>query len=380
MKKSDNGNIKKEISRDVISKSKTWINKIPKLTCDNIKVRHKEIYEYINKEYDNPGSRKSHIVSLITMLKKENIDDCEITQYQKEVNKLNILLMSEQEKQKLTTRQLENYVNYEDIVRRREEYRKVCEMKPKNNKINIIHLILSLYSYIPPIRLEYSDMKIISDDKNIDETKNYIMKSDSRYIVILNNDKVTKTYGKIRYDITGELKTIINRSLENYPRDYLLTIPNNSTIPLNRQINYYLKEAFSPLNVGIQMIRSAYITHMYAENKMNISEKKKLALQMRHSKDTADLYYNKIEVCGMDKKLDKITPKDKIEKKEYLRKYYAERKNSVKTKNKNKYEQNKYDILRRKIINRINKEDSNIKKETIKKYNIKYDETKQMWI
>ena len=110
-------------------------------------------------------------------------------------------------------------------------------------------------------------------------------------------------------------------------------------------------------------MRSIYITSKYDEG-LNYAGKKKLALQMRHSVDTASKNYYKI----IDKDDDE-EDKNNCENVKLELKYFKNKEKYL-LENKDKdYRKKRYDI-----IYNLNKNGYNPKKETINKFKIKHNE------
>ena len=97
-----------------------------------------------------------------------------------------------------------------------------------------MYLLLSLYTYQPPLRMDYNDMAIV---KTVPKNKklNYIWDNNGKYKIIIRNDKVIKSHGPLILDLNDTLNNIINDSLNSFPRDYILSTQNDGSKPLNKQ-------------------------------------------------------------------------------------------------------------------------------------------------
>jgi hypothetical protein len=131
----------------------------------------------------------------------------------------------------------------------------------------------------------------------------------------------------------------------------------------NTTLLNWLEKESKITGFNIDNIRSIYITSKYNEG-LNYAGKKKLALQMRHSVDTASKNYYKI----IDK--DDTDENEKDCENIRLELQYFKNKEKYLLDNKDKhYRKKRYDI-----IYNLNKNSYKPKKETIDKFKIKYNE------
>lgn len=121
------------------------------------------------------------------------------------------------------------------------------------------------------------------------------MEAEERQIhLILNHDKVIHAYGKAKFELPNDLANVLDKSLERFPRSYVLSLIKDGTKPAGKQnFERLLHTAFAPKRVSIDLLRSAYITEKYNHTKMTLAQKEELAKKMRHSVSTADENYNK---------------------------------------------------------------------------------------
>ena len=152
-------------SPDYNMKISTWEKKLPELVQDNnykwIAKNHKKIYEYITTHYTNKNTLKGHISVLAGVLRA--LDTLPLIQkkYSKISTDLCLELQDESKKQELLPQRKQNFVFYQDIVKRRDQFRQLFEQNKSNNKNNLSWVLLSLYTIQPPVRMEYKDMEIV---------------------------------------------------------------------------------------------------------------------------------------------------------------------------------------------------------------------------
>ena len=294
-------------------KISTWKKNIPEIKKhDNdlkwIGIHHKKIYDYIKNTYHNLNSLKSHISILSGILKFLNIHPRYKKKYSLESTELSKKVQYISNNQELSQSRKQNYISFDDIVKKRDELKNLFFINPTHNKYNLMYLILCLYTYQPPIRQEYKDMKIIKIiPKN--KLKNYLLNNNGKYSVIIKYDKVIRSHGPINFELSETLNNIINESLLAFPRTYILSNLQNGNMPMTKSsFENLLYSCFDNKKIGVDILRSAYITHKYNDKNFNINMKNDLAKQMRHSYMVADSQYNKIINSDVRSSYDESMP------------------------------------------------------------------------
>lgn len=303
---------------------------------------------------------------------------------------------------KLDSDRIEHFVRYDNILSKRDEYRELFKDNPENRKVNLQYLILCLYTYQPPIRSDYDDMRVVKGIRpthRLDNNYLWFNGKTKKYTIILNNDKVSETYAHRNHsDIiieSSKLKNIINASLAAYPRRYILSLLRNPEEPLGYQnFRRILQEIWKEEGklVGVDILRSSYITDFYRK-RPTTKARKQLAIKMRHSAETADSVYNIIDdLDEIDqilipkntarvRKERKQKPEPTFDLKVWTKQYREKPKvrQSMRESRKKYYEKNKVLLLRKKIIRNL--DSGNVKnptEESIKKYNLK--STQGKWV
>ena len=105
-----------------------------------------------------------------------------------------------------------------------------------------------------------------------------------------------KFYGPDKIDIkSNELTNIIDDSLLNFKRDYILSLISNGKKAIGKQsFEKLLISCFENKHVTVDLLRSAYITDKYNNKSFSNRDKNELAKNMRHSASVANNIYNKI--------------------------------------------------------------------------------------
>jgi len=153
------------------------------------------------------------------------------------------------------------------------------------------YIISALYLLLPPVRLDYANMDIVTArDDMTDKDKNYLLNisRNTKYFYI-NEHKTSKTHGTLEIKIPKELNTILNNWLKINTSEYLLVNKSGSKMTAN-VLSKAITKAFLPSgkNISLNMLRKIYISeHIDLDI---IKKRKELADAMGHSVDTQTTY------------------------------------------------------------------------------------------
>ena len=361
---------------------------------------HSMLYNYMNKNFKNineynfinenkrklmsiiekntnwsSSSKESLFFMIARFLMIDNPSDKYVKLYQEAGFKLLQDNRAKENENKQDEKEIENYRPHDyfiDILN---------SINVDNIQTKIGHyqyLLLALLSYQPPLRTNfYVSAKIIRSMKENDKINNFIWisrKGSIKIFYIVNNDKVsnTKIYAMnknlsyIKLEDTNLIK-LINDSYEKYPREYLFEI-NDKPISQSTYLNW-LRKITEVSQINNDIMRSSYVNWFYEHNK-KLSDREELAHQMRHSVLTSQRNYLKVIEPEDTKEKPEIIQtteelKKEIEKlKEQLNKCQID-----KTIDKSKYNKNRKDV-----IYKINIKHVIPREDTLKKYNIIYNE------
>lgn len=256
------------------------------------------VYFYITDKDYNITTKRDYLIMFAVLLRKLGQYDAGDVVYSK-AKEYNEQYLKREVKQTLDENEKKNYIQYNELLKKVHEL--VNTYNNERTLKNIINvLILGLYVLHPPLRNDYNDMKIIYSDHDNDKKRNYFLidrttnTKEHLYYVIINKDKVSKTAGSIEIPITNSLlKSIIKVYFNEYAYDntYLFEDKKHKAYT-KRQIQYVINNMFEDKVLNVYNLRSAYISNFYKLN-LDYESRHDLALQMRHSKDTAELIYCK---------------------------------------------------------------------------------------
>ena len=154
-------------------------------------------------------------------------------------------------------------------------------------------VVVALYYYAPPRRLDYAPMEIIYTRDDDDGKKNYLLVlSKSKKYFIFNKFKTAKIYGKQEIQVT-------DKKLNKLLNDWLVVIGdkksnsflfNSKNQPLSSNgLGKLITEAYMPS--GISTVTVNILRHVYATEMVGVemidkeNDRKKIAKEMGHSKD-----------------------------------------------------------------------------------------------
>ena len=157
------------------------------------------------------------------------------------------------------------------------------------------YLVGSLYTSMPPIRLDYANMKIISKkeyDKLKDKKDNYlVIQNLKKKQFVFNDYKTFSKYGSKIITVPDEINAILNVWLFHNKTGFLLLDNNNK--PMSRvTLSRYLTKIFAPTgkNISVTMLRHIYLSDQFPAQAQKMKD---LADQMGHSVATQQNIYVK---------------------------------------------------------------------------------------
>jgi len=155
-------------------------------------------------------------------------------------------------------------------------------------------LIYALYTFIPPRRLEYSNMIIKENDINLDNNFNYIIIENNDPIkFVFNNYKTNKIFGQQIYNIEDNIKElIINHIIFNKKENNNLLF-NYKSNNFGKKITNIFKKIYNE-NISVRWLRMSYASYIRKNNLTN-NELKIISEKMAHSLET-NSRYNKIKM------------------------------------------------------------------------------------
>jgi hypothetical protein len=185
--------------------------------------------------------------------------------------------------QQPTQKQADNFVSWDNLIEFRDAYYK--DMSP------IQRLLLALYTYIPPVRADYTPMRIINrKPTTFEEGHNYLVWNSQPYF-IFHAYKTASRYGdkyvKIPAALKRELSLYLNTFIDN---EYLFEGKGKPWSPARLSVEVRkIFQQFHQMDTGINLIRHAYLTKYHAGQKP-LEELQKVASAMMHGPMLSQAY------------------------------------------------------------------------------------------
>lgn len=232
------------------------------------------------------NSRKVFYIAIVSTLKTAGLFPDALAAYKGKMDELNQTVAASSFDQVLTPEEAEKFV----------EWPKILEVLPKlEAEVSDLeslqdYLIASLYTLMPPVRLDYAEMKIVSAEPEKPDT-NYLIMSKKPYF-LLTQYKTARKYGATRLLIPKELLTVINEWLSmNNSEDFLISPNSNKPMPpweLGKTVTRVFKKHLGK-DVGVNVLRHSYITWM-RKDEMKIKTSADLSKSMLHSVGMSHMY------------------------------------------------------------------------------------------
>lgn len=264
-------------------------------------------------------------------------------------------------KSKLTEKEIDNYVCYQDLVRMREKLYKEWQMikavqlsgsrggvtREMKLKANMKHLIVALNVLIPPLRKTWTQFSNKHGDKvdmelwkkKTPPPNNYVNylweKTPGSYTLVINYDKIeakrTDKYQKERQEIEladeipnvtqgRELNKILKQSFEEFPREYVIigvrSAGSDQRPMIGSSYDKIIKSLFPQKEMNQNLLRKAYINYYHRQN-LDEETLETIADRMRHTVSVARAKYLKVNIpkcaeLGKAPALKPVKPREPI--------------------------------------------------------------------
>jgi len=125
------------------------------------------------------------------------------------------------------------------------------------------HLLLSLYTYLPPLRADYFEVAINPTPAK-QKDANFVLLNTDPATLTVRDFKTAAKYKEINHDLPQPLITTIQASLKTDPRHYLFVMPTDRTRPYDRNgfskwANKELKQIFK-VPITLTTLRHLYVS------------------------------------------------------------------------------------------------------------------------
>ena len=272
-----------ELAENTKANLKAVLNKLNK---NNIK-NSNELYNFLlNIRQDTKqGTFYSYVSSILSLMGKDIIQKgLYYEKIQALLNELK-LLRDKNRTTEPTNKQAHNFIELVELQK------KVSTIKDATEK-----LLVSLYVDIPPVRLDYADVRIVDKLKDIpveDDIQNYYAMRENT--IVLRDYKTKRIYGEYKYKLLPKHKALIKYIVSDTGQKYLFINPTTKLPYSNNKFGVYLTEVFKKYyNKPITLLdlRHIYASH-YSIEKYGLEKVKEVAGRMLHSAEENVVEYQK---------------------------------------------------------------------------------------
>jgi len=253
-------------------------------------------------------TQRNYVSAVLTALScRKDIDDNDETMliYKDHLKNLNDKYDEFIESHQKTQSQVDNWCSLTELDNIRKNYKKRIrnneyakkETLTHEEKINLTYyVIVSLYTLLPPVRVDYAPMKIITDINDDDNETNYLyIKSRNNKQFILNEYKTSKKYGKKIIDIPPELNSVINLYLKFHSSNNSFLFNSKGNYMTAKELTLLIPKAFSIYtfkNITLNLLRHIYISeNIQLKSPEQLKKEKDIADVMGHSLAIQQTYY-----------------------------------------------------------------------------------------
>jgi hypothetical protein len=292
------------------STKKVLLNVFGKKWMKVLKKEPKRVIKSLVKLYPNANTRKTYFSRIVRFLRDEEAGDDIIEKYVEMMNKYQAKVVAQIDAEKLTKNQDEKFLTWDEILDVRD---KLEEIKDESFKNYQNYLIVCLYTMLPPLRTDYTPMKVVERTPK-SKDHNYIMwtKHDPKFI--LNSYKTSWKYGeKVINKLPKDLVQVIREWFKtwNTKKKYFL-LQKDKQSPLSKddliqRIRSIFKK-YTDKQAGINILRHSFLSHVW--DTLTHGDRKKNAYIMGHSLGTQSSYIKERGKKKKSKDLDEKTNED----------------------------------------------------------------------
>lgn len=153
------------------------------------------------------------------------------------------------------------------------------------------HLIACLYTMIPPNRLDYTPMRWVSRKPATTEENYIVASSKGTHTFVINQYKTAESMGQLVYKAGAKLDRVLKAWRDAHPEDTHLLMSNGHVMTPNA-LGQKVKEIFreyAGVPAGVNILRHSYASFL-RKDELPLKKKQKIATQMGHSTQQAELY------------------------------------------------------------------------------------------
>ena len=255
--------------------------------------RSTEIIAYVESLDKSYASKKLYYAVLVSVLRDLKTGKTKLLRaaeaaYRAKMVEYNTRLAEIAQQQEMSEREIGIWLTWEDVLEAYRKLRAAAEENLQDKKLYRDYVILSLYTLVPPLRSDYSPVRITATD---DEQKdNKLLVDSSGVSFVLHNYKTAKQYGVQCITFPIELENIIRHWLSLETSGFLFSVNGKAASEswLSGQVRNIMLRLTGKAS-GINILRHSYITYM-RRGEQPVIVQNNLAASMLHSNGMSQLY------------------------------------------------------------------------------------------
>lgn len=197
------------------------------------------------------------------------------------------------EEQTLSEREKALWIEWPDVIKAWEKLKGEFEADPTNRKLHQEYAILSLYTLSPPLRADYTPIRITQQDDDLKDNK--LVVDASGMVFVLHQYKTQAKYGVLRISAPPALEDVLHVWLAVETSGWLFSVGGKtdrgdpcSSSWLSKKVGDIMTR-ISGKRAGINILRHSYISWR-RRDETPIKDSKALADSMAHSVGMSHLY------------------------------------------------------------------------------------------
>ena len=248
---------------------------------------HSAVIAWLDALKLSNSSKKSYLAAALSVVQK----DTELYNiYGKKMKSYSVAIKEVEQEQKTNPKQEEKWLSWDEIVAA------VEKAKPETPDFFALQdwVMLCLYTKMEaPLRADFAPMGVVSAlDFNDEEKGNWLKIDDTKAVIVLNEYKSFKKWGRQSFDVPEPLYHILWEWTQVHnPSGWLLVKENGEPYDegnLSQRVIRVMTR-LTGKECGISMIRHAFQTLMDKGEK-SIKDKERLARLMLHTVSVAETY------------------------------------------------------------------------------------------
>lgn len=203
--------------------------------------------------------------------------------------------------QEPTDKELDQKVSLSELIKMRDELKD--KLTEEFTKSDIVYVILSLCTYLPPLRgQDYRTSHLYLDSNDIAKLPdNYLCLASKKWTI--SNYKTESVHGKRVIDIPDVLINILTAFKNKSNSEYVICTKRGIEFTQSNLSKFLQNE----LKLASNMIRKIFVSEEVINKDMNAKDRHRVAAIMGHNVTTAETSYSKFS-----KRHDTISKREKI--------------------------------------------------------------------